>query len=202
MPYLHWESYRSAEAVSNLLDEIKEDALKTRILRSGKTWRTKDLHLKALSRSTQLNKARNKPPTKGTNEKVQDDDDELLRKYLFKRWPIHLRRTLDQYYYSYLADTRARDCDQVVMRVRNEDVHHSGLAIAREQSDIKAERGRKKDQRDDTHAYPDVMGRLRSLPPKNSATKTAPRDDNSPIVMVDQLWLWVLDTGNSDFWRP
>jgi hypothetical protein len=39
----------------------------------------------------------------------------LIEAYLFNTPPLHLRRTLDQYYY-YAIDTGARDQDQVVWR--------------------------------------------------------------------------------------
>lgn len=39
----------------------------------------------------------------------------LIQGYLFNTPPLHLRRTLDQYYY-YAINTGARDQDQVVWR--------------------------------------------------------------------------------------
>lgn len=43
-------------------------------------------------------------------------DERLLKKYLDADPPIHPRRTLDQFYYWTLKDTRTRDRDQVVYR--------------------------------------------------------------------------------------
>ena len=40
----------------------------------------------------------------------------LVREYLPKSPPLHIRRTLDQYYYYMLSDTGQRDADQVVTR--------------------------------------------------------------------------------------
>lgn len=40
----------------------------------------------------------------------------LLRNYLFAEKPLHLRRTLDQSYYTSLSDTKVRDEDQVAER--------------------------------------------------------------------------------------
>jgi hypothetical protein len=45
-----------------------------------------------------------------------DSDQELLRAYLRDPHPLHIRRTLDQYYYHTLEDTEKRDKDQVVSR--------------------------------------------------------------------------------------
>lgn len=50
-----------------------------------------------------------------------DVEEKLLRKYLHHSSPLHIRRTLDQAYYSTLSNTLFRDRDQVVSRsTRNE----------------------------------------------------------------------------------
>jgi hypothetical protein len=72
-----------------------------------------------------------------------EGDERLLRHYLHNDPPLHIRRTLDQYYFLTLEDTSARDRDQVVYR------------------ETKA--GRRFQSR------------------------------NTRVVMVDQLWLWILD---------
>jgi hypothetical protein len=66
-----------------------------------------------------------------------EDDEKLLRGYINEKAPLHVRRTLDQYYFPTLEDTSARDKDQVVFR---------------------------------------NTGRL-----------------SKRVVMVDQLWLWIID---------
>jgi hypothetical protein len=195
MPYLHWESCRSAEAVSDLLDDIKEDSLKTRILRSGKTWRTHEANPKPRCDSA---KAQERHLAK--NVKVQDDDDELLRRYLFKRWPLHLRRTLDQYYYSYLADTRTRDGDQVVMRVRNEELQKNELAVTGmyhwDETQPDGEKSHGSNTRNRWKTMWNRQGKRTQAFQEGRDEKSLPRDKNSPIVMVDQLWLWTVDTGS------
>ena len=66
---------------------------------------------------------------------------ELMADELFKeREPLHLRRTLDQFYYVHTADTTDRDGDQVLSK------YGPGTSKAGER----------------------------------------------PILMVDQLWLWIL----------
>jgi hypothetical protein len=67
-------------------------------------------------------------------------DIKMLREFVHHNPPLHVRRTLDQFYFHTLEDTRARDCDQVVHR----------------------------------------------------GTRTA-LDGTTRIIMVDQLWLWILD---------
>jgi hypothetical protein len=197
MPYIHWEAYRAQEAVSQILDDIKEDSLKSGIIRSSKTWRTNpgaEFHLR--KKVVSIKRAATDDSMKDTNSQIPDDDNLLLKLYLFKRWPIHLRRTLDQYYYSYLADTRMRDGDQVVTRARNQDLHRT-LAATRlfpgfqEKSQIATSSKQQSGTEMDTSAKKRVS--------KKEASKAVDeameleKDEDSPVVMIDQLWLWILD---------
>lgn len=70
-------------------------------------------------------------------------DEQLLMQDLRSSPPLHVRRTLDQYYFFTLNDTSARDRDQVVYR--------------------------------------------KTLDSRGSCGR------NARVVMVDQLWLWILD---------
>lgn len=70
-------------------------------------------------------------------------DERLLRNHIGRDPPLHIRRTLDQYYFLTLADTSARDKDQVVYRGTKDG--------------------------------------------KSFHTR------NTRVVMVDQLWMWILD---------
>lgn len=182
MPYLHWECYRSSEAVSRLLKNIKDESMQNLILRGSKSWRTYEAEPKALTRSTLLDSAKQKEglgTTTASNNKP-DPDDLLMKKYLFKRLPVHLRRTLDQYYYSYLADTRVRDRDQVITKVRNKELYNHKHPAHKD--DPKSSKRRK------------FSGRKEDIP-EDLKNETPPPDNNSPLVVVDQLWLWVLDRG-------
>ncbi|KAH7328776.1 hypothetical protein B0I35DRAFT_418300 [Stachybotrys elegans] len=70
-------------------------------------------------------------------------DGRLIEHHLFSSAPLHMRRTLEQYYYWTASETSRRDSDQVVCRA------------------------------------------TRSLKEEGEAT--------ARVVMVDQLWLWILD---------
>lgn len=48
-----------------------------------------------------------------------NSEQKLLKAYLTNKHPLHLRRTLDQYYYHTLENTSYRDNDQVVSRHQN-----------------------------------------------------------------------------------
>ena len=195
MPYIHWEPCRTQEAVSKLLDEIKEDSLKMRILRR------RTIEDQTIPPRTPLSGIGSKVDAFTDPNLMIGNDDKLLTKYVFKRWPLHLRRTLDQYYYSYLADTKARDGDQVVMRIWNRDLQRESEDAAKYlQSLTKSARGAiqsKKNQENGTKqvnkadkTQESEVGKVHEDPPPL-------KDENSPIVMVDQLWLWVIRKGKT-----
>jgi hypothetical protein len=77
------------------------------------------------------------------DEMDYEADERLLRDNVNNNPPLHIRRTLDQYYFLTLDDTSVRDKDQVVYR--------------------------------GTRAGRSFHNR------------------NTRVVMVDQLWLWILD---------
>lgn len=89
---------------------------------------------------------------KVAEEMDYESDERLLRDYVQAEPPLHIRRTLDQYYFATLDDTSQRDEDQVVYR------------------------GTK-------------AGRSHHI-------------RNTRVVMVDQLWLWVLDDSESSSIYP
>ncbi len=113
MPYLGWEH---SDAQKQMTSVIKD------VYKNPKT-KEYDRKLDTISRLSCGN------------------DEEMLRADLHGTLPIHIRRTLDQYFYYNLSDTQARDKDQVVYRY----------------------------------------------------TKTTLGLRDPVLVMVDQLWLWVID---------
>lgn len=97
-------------------------------------------------------------------------DKMLLKKYLPNNPPIHPRRTLDQAFYWTLNSTKKRDKDQVVYRgttTRPADFHRYNV---------------------DDGVFPDHTGLLGHCRTCTSNIKKVSR-----VVMVDQLWMWVLD---------
>ncbi|KAI1876265.1 uncharacterized protein JN550_001761 [Neoarthrinium moseri] len=80
---------------------------------------------------------------------------ELLRNYLDREHPLHIRRTLDQFYYFNLSaeDMELRDKDQTISKY--------------------------------------FLGHGKIHSPRNISMGTAQSCDY-PMLMVDQLWLWVL----------
>lgn len=100
-------------------------------------------------------------------------DKMLLRKYLSDDPPLHPRRTLDQAFYWTLRSTKKRDCDQVVFRgttTKPDDFHRF---------DPKAEEWPK-------HVEYEIEGTCQEC--------TFNIQKLSRVVMVDQLWMWILDS--------
>jgi hypothetical protein len=98
-------------------------------------------------------------------------DKKLLRKYLPLDPPIHPRRTLDQAFYWTLNSTKKRDRDQVVYRgttAKPDDFH-------------KYDRKEK--------VWPHHVG----LNGRDCEACKVNIKKVSRVVMVDQLWMWVLD---------
>ena len=196
MPYIHWESCSSQVEVSRLLDQINEDISKTRIWRSNTGQSNENYgrqNNENINERYHLSGGDDGIP--GTrNTKSTDYDSELLKTYLYKRWPVHMRRTLDQYYYSYLADTKTRDFDQVVMRARQRKLQQEAIFSAQyvtteSEKDPKKKTKKRKweSKRNDSNGSPQTKGE----DPKPDA--------NSPVVMVDQLWLWIVSPSSSLF---
>jgi hypothetical protein len=270
MPYIHWEAHLAQKNLGKMIAEVKDEAMKTTRTQKSKTplWPDEkggNESVRAPTPSdagfvTSTDKTGTKDPTLETPEN-EEDYRELLRRYLYKRRPVHLRRTLDQYYYSYLADTNDRDGDQVVMRQFNKDKKSLNLEADTKYQRLWEEKkelqefekqsipkpetmnNQLPDEQDDTQPASELTASRRmsenssrvaernqvgtenaaQLPPKVTAWEhivnkvIAPwkrkelkevdsklhkidqvlyYDGNSPVLMIDQLWLWIIDKGN------
>lgn len=211
MPYIHWEADHAQLSVTAMIEEVKAESQKTSGAQKNKLWpNEKDRNLTRQYSSTaghvgqpDLRRLRTVEINEVTLDTPEAEEDyyELLRRYLFKRRPVHLRRTLDQYYYSHLADTNFRDGDQVVMRQFNENTKKLKL-----KDDPKYKRLQDIRKREEEIAEASFWSRtvkrvsttrpmkLKEVTSQLLEIEQAPyRDANSPVLMVDQLWLWVLD---------
>jgi hypothetical protein len=211
MPYIHWEADHAQLKVSATIEAVKTESQKTSGAPKNKLWpNEKDrnytrqhsspaIHLGQLG----LSRLKSADVEQGLLDSPEAEEDyyELLRRYLFKRRPVHLRRTLDQYYYSHLADTNFRDGDQVVMRQLNENTKNLKLKddpkykrlldIKEEEEEIAKAGFLPRTIRKVSTSRPMKLKEVNSQLLK---IEQAPyRDGNSPILMVDQLWLWVID---------
>jgi len=192
MPYIHWESFSSQVKIGEILDGIKQDISKKKIRRSN-TGQANDKN--SGPNSTDIKKPSPSPSSDhgvlGTRDaKMAYYEEELLKTYLYKRWPVHMRRTLAQYYYSYLADTKTRDVDQVVIRARARKLQEE----AKFEKDIKKTGG--KNGLGQSKNAENIKGKNDLPETKDEGSEI---DENSPVVMIDQLWLWVVSPGSSPF---
>ncbi|MCJ1392284.1 hypothetical protein MMC18_005151 [Xylographa bjoerkii] len=107
--------------------------------------------------------------------------------YLGRDPPFNCRRTLDQFGYPNLHDTRARDDDQMLYKMTKKQRKSSGNTP---KSSKFYSRNIEEDLSDDKHRSEDEGGSQGDL---NS-------DDDildGTVLIVDQLWLWVINDGES-----
>lgn len=238
MPYIHWEAYKAQRNISGMIEEVKSESLKTKPTPNDKhplwpserrdTGTTTELQITDPTGQTTHEevKLQELDHVALDNPEAEEDYFELLRRYLYKRRPVDLRRTLDQYYYSHLADTNDRDRDQVVMREYNENKKNLELAASEKyksliekkgelERDVKAnveadlaneqmlEEGDSSESRPKSTVWQRIIKRLlehsRRKELEDVEAKLHELDqipyyyDNSPVLMIDQLWLWVID---------
>jgi hypothetical protein len=119
---------------------------------------------------------------------IDTTDLELLVawKYLGYDPPFHTRRTLDQFGYPNLSDTRARDDDQMLYKMTKnfprdrEEVLPSKVMPKRNEHDHEDPR---LDNAEDT---------------KTDMKKEIYQDlKDGKVLMVDQVWLWVVENGKA-----
>lgn len=116
-------------------------------------------------------------------------DKSLLRKYLPHNPPlVQPRRTLDQAYYWTLKSTRNRDRDQVIYRAttaKSEDFHHYEW---KDEAKNSKKKGTEEDEKEGwwpAHEAFEIRGECQDC--KTNIQKL------SRVIMVDQLWMWILD---------
>ena len=131
MPYIHWELEDARNQMASVIKDLQNP--EEQIENAAKRFFT-----------SLYQKATEEQPGEEALEATEPDV-LLLQDYTLHDPPLHIRRTLDQFYYYMTDDTDARDSDQVISRYVR-----------------------------------------RKLPEKPV-----------PIVMIDQLWLWVVNNSKS-----
>ena len=128
-------------------------------------------------------------------------DQRIMEKDLFSNPPLHPRRTLDQAYFWRLRTTRSRDRDQVVYRHTNaefahkyrpQDTAHKGDKKAPSSTKNQARPTNDQANTADTEnwqwsrhgEFEETYGCVQC----DADIRKVPR-----AIMVDQLWMWVLD---------
>jgi hypothetical protein len=172
MPYLHWAT--TGEALDLRYSVIKELAEKFR----DPSYR----------RPT---------PEEIDGGREQSAELKLIRAFLQPKNDkcLHIRRTLDQYYYSTLPDADERTIDQVVYK------------YAKKQHNLKLEEARKEQEENERRQSERSASSLLSIGSRmNAEVEPIATDvqeqelveaswDPPRVMMVNQLWMWIIDGG-------
>jgi len=106
-------------------------------------------------------------------------------RYLSYDPPFNTRRTLDQFGYPNLLDTRARDDDQMLYK----------MTKAIDPPDFEPEIEPWPENSEDNSSETRFWKRHRDQDQLNDNDKEGLRDGK--VLMVDQVWLWIVDKGTS-----
>lgn len=139
-------------------------------------------------------------------------DKSLIRRYLHSDPPLHPRRTLDQAYYWTLTSTKVRDRDQVVYRGTRPDPKHDhkfkskkngwSCHIEDESSEDDSSSGESSSKKSTKKLT--ALSKPRNWHRHGQGPDKAPKwkgcancsteiQKVARVVMVDQLWMWILD---------
>ncbi|KAF7550345.1 hypothetical protein G7Z17_g5773 [Cylindrodendrum hubeiense] len=133
-----------------------------------------------------LRHGRTRPIPEGVG-KCDSLEIQVIWEFLGHDPPLNCRRTLDQYGYPSLRDTRSRDDDQMLYKLTKERGHLPGEQawIDRQGSSSSAETGESSSKKSKTSK---VDG--------DQDPEEEEKDDvlNGNVLMVDQLWLWAIDS--------
>ncbi|KAI9647362.1 hypothetical protein NHQ30_003747 [Ciborinia camelliae] len=166
LPYLHFDTYKVL---------VKRRALVKQRLKQGRS-----------------------RPVPQKVAKFDSEEFQVLWQYLGHDPPINVRRTLDQFGYPSLLDTRARDDDQMLYKMTKERFVNSDLDTDHSSyGENKAAQKTRKVHEDEEEEDDEID--------ENSAGSDSPSDSDimsdddvldGNVLMVDQLWLWIIDSVN------
>jgi hypothetical protein len=117
---------------------------------------------------------------------TMDDELQVAWKYLGYDPPFHTRRTLDQFGYPNLSDTRARDDDQMLYKMTKHP--------PQEKVDTPTSNGNLGGNGNVLSGSTNEKGDEASPDPKMDFYKTL---KDGKVLMVDQVWLWIVDSGKN-----
>lgn len=129
-------------------------------------------------------------PVPETVAKSDSLEVQVIWEYLGHDPPINCRRTLDQYGYPSLRDTRSRDDDQMLYKLTKERTpapDAKGFALNKQGSSNAAISESGRSERSSGSSW-----RERLL--RRDVNDEEDRVLNGNVLMVDQLWLWVIQS--------
>ncbi|KAG9252182.1 uncharacterized protein F5Z01DRAFT_682702 [Emericellopsis atlantica] len=126
-------------------------------------------------------------PVPDSVAKLDSLEEQVVWEFLGHDPPINCRRTLDQFGYPSLRDTRGRDDDQMLYKLTKERENRYG----EHQRDMYAQSLNSRSASYGSHrSWRERLAGLDDL-----QAEQEPEDDtirNGNVLMVDQLWLWVM----------
>jgi len=106
--------------------------------------------------------------------------------------PLHVRRTLDQFYHTYKRDTYRRDCDQIVSKYGKDGLYWEPFESDSEKTPTRTARRKR---------FRFVCGKKHHDEEEKPATTNMAKEGDmhraTTILLVDQLWLWVIGGSES-----
>ena len=126
-------------------------------------------------RADVIGRRREQPHARPIAEQVaagKSMEHKLIWQHLTSDRPVHCRRTLDQYGYPSLRNTSVRDGDQILFKRTKGDVDAQPLKDSSMKQKLR------------TH---------RSAASRQSSSLPVADDGAAKVLMVDQLWLWIVD---------
>ncbi|OAA41791.1 ankyrin repeat protein [Metarhizium rileyi] len=152
-----------------------------------------DSYKKLIRRRDTINQRLSQGRARPVPETVAKSDSlelQVIWEYLGHDPPINCRRTLDQYEYPSLRDTRSRDDDQMLYKLTKERtpvVDPKGLVLNKQGSSIIAISETGGSERSSGSSWRErFLGR--------DGCNEEDRVLNGNVLMVDQLWLWVIQS--------
>ncbi|TQV94694.1 ankyrin repeat protein [Cordyceps javanica] len=138
-----------------------------------------------------LNQGRSRPVPNNI-AKTDSLEMQVVWEYLGNDPPINCRRTLDQYGYPSIRDTRSRDDDQMLYKLTKErfGLHGHAQQLHAQGSSTRDGSNRSGNEGGNV-GWKERLTRLRG-----QGEDQISEDDvlNGNVLMVDQLWLWVINT--------
>lgn len=125
----------------------------------------------------------------------------MIWEYIGHDPPLNYRRTLDQFGYPSLKDTKARDDDQMLYKLTKEGMPYpppAALTAAQQAGAFNVEREYSLGTKD-LHERIEKEKELMAATDSGNEVEPDLRDGN--LLMVDQLWLWSIDTSESSLPR-
>jgi ankyrin repeat protein len=209
MPFVHWETEENRAEMHHVMEQVRQ-ACKD------------DLE----NQNTLRKSPKAKPDIKAIQERrFWSKNEKLLCAYLYNSPPVHPRRTLDQFYYHMLEDTEERDRDQVITRYyanqwkRNHNLPEDDEELKFAFPDpvepkfsfslknppdetVKLERKTWPSQHSSSISLTSL--RNQGTPRSGGITLVNTNTENNGnakeerhVLMVDQLWMWILDESKS-----